>query len=104
MRIWELPRYSQVIQPWQFGDNYTKRTCLWLRGLPELIPSVLVKPEGTRAYVNGGSFRQKGHVRSNNIGVANSAKVRSKTFPGIAKAIAEQWSAFLSEEKCIREW
>lgn len=94
MKIWELPPCTQVIQPWQFGDHYTKRTCLWLKGLPNLMPEVLEKPTDCKPWVNAGSFDYlKRRIKS--VGVANSAEERSKTFPGIARAIAKQCSYFL---------
>jgi hypothetical protein len=69
--------YSQIIQPWQFGHNETKATCLWLRGLPELKPSNIVSGRTPRVH-----FASPGPDRW---------KERSRTLPGIAKAMAEQW-------------
>lgn len=87
MRIFGLPQYSQVIQPYMFGHEWQKRTCLWLKGLPELMATDLcvptghwVQPQGT-ACKNG--LKSSGH---------RSQKIRSKTFPGIARAMAEQWA------------
>lgn len=86
MKICELPKYSQIIQPYMFGDPYTKRTCLWLKGLPPLAETNSVKP--IARWVNTGF----GHTtRTQLVGLKTSAKERSKTFPGIAKAMAEQW-------------
>lgn len=80
-KIYGLPPYTQIIQPWQFGDPYQKKTCLWLRGLPPLEPTDIVnqrQPTTAAPWFNkGGRDRQKN---------------RSKTFPGIAKAMAEQWT------------
>jgi hypothetical protein len=70
-------KYSQIIQPWQFGHNESKATCLWLFGLPELIPTNIVKPEKQTCWKMPPS--------------KDRAKLRSKTFPCIAKAMAEQW-------------
>lgn len=75
-------RPDQIIQPWQFGDPYTKKTCLWLKGLPLLNPTK--KVESGEKYSNG-------TPKWYNLGGKNRAKMRSKTFPGIAKAMAEQW-------------
>ncbi|HDY89345.1 MAG TPA: hypothetical protein ENH82_14665 [bacterium] len=81
----DLPKYSQIIQPYQFGDKFTKRTCLWLKGLPPLQTTKIVQ-KGERYYRKDGSV-------SNSIWYAKAtAKERSKTFPGIAKAMAEQWA------------
>lgn len=80
-----LPRYSQIIQPYQFGHPYQKRTCLWLKGLPPLRPTEIVTP--TAYWVQGKGKRGKGTP-----GGHRSQKLRSKTFPGIARAMAEQWA------------
>lgn len=73
LTICGLPECSQVIQPYWFGEPYSKRTCLWLKGLPPLF-GTLIEPE----YISWTSIH-------------SSAKLRSKTFPGIAKAMASQW-------------
>lgn len=69
--------YSQIIQPWQHGHGETKATCLWLRGLPELVPSKTVSG-------------RKGRVHGEPPSV-NRWKNRSRTLPGIAAAMADQW-------------
>ena len=80
-KVYGLPQYDQVIQPFQFGHPYSKRTCLWLKGLPKLVPTDIVEvSESTK--VAGNWFNRGGKERQKN---------RSKTFPGIAKAMAEQW-------------
>ena len=84
MKIWGLPEKSQVIQPYLFGEPYTKRTCLWLKGLPLLCPTNKVEP--ISRWVSAG---YKGH--SDNAVCKSAGKKRSKTFLGIAKAMAEQW-------------
>lgn len=53
-RIYNLPKYTQIIQPYQFGHPYTKKTCLWLKGLPKLQPTNVVEPQGM--WVNGNSI------------------------------------------------
>lgn len=86
---WRKP--NQIINPWQFGDSFNKKTCLWLKGLPNLIPTNIVEKEEIITFSSGKkmsklfaeSFRLPAHER---------AKLRSKTFPGIAKAMAEQWT------------
>jgi len=75
----KVGRYTQKIQPWQFGDNETKGVCLWLDGLSPLVPKVTRKPENTVARVwrmPPGPYRQK---------------ERSRFFPGIANAMGDQW-------------
>lgn len=74
-RVWRKP--DQIIQPWQFGHGETKATCLWLKNLPPLQPTNIV--EGRAARVHRAS---PGPERW---------KERSRTLPGIAAAMAEQW-------------
>ena len=81
-KIYELPEKSQVIQPYQFGHPYSKRTQLWLKGLPPLKPTNIVEVESSCRKA-GNWFNKGGKDRQKN---------RSKTFPGIAKAMAEQWT------------
>ena len=81
-KIYKLPEKTQVIQPWQFGHPYSKRTQLWLKGLPKLIPTNIVEVESSCRKA-GNWFNKGGKDRQRN---------RSKTFPGIAKAMADQWS------------
>jgi hypothetical protein len=80
-KIFNIPKYNQVIEPYYFGDPFKKKTCLWLKNLPHLKPTNIIKnPESTTTakwYNSGGKDRQKN---------------RSKTFIGIARAIASQWS------------
>lgn len=79
---------TQIIQPYEFGDPYTKKTCLWIKGLEKLKPTnILKKPEG--GWLNQ-SFTKTGRYGGYN-GKFNSSKVRSKTFDGIANAMADQW-------------
>ena len=90
MKLIGLPPYTQAIQPWQHGYPYTKRKCLWLRGLPPLEPSNIIT-EGVQPYVNGGCKDSHGNYRRFQGRNERDQKTRSKTFPGIAKAMAEQW-------------
>lgn len=77
---------AQSVQPWQFGDLETKRTCLWLRGLPALVPDTTVKPAGVVARVH---TMPPGPDRG---------RERSRFFPGIARAMAEQWGGYALDE------
>lgn len=89
-KIFDLPKYTQIIQPYEFGHPYTKRTCLWLKGLPKLQPTNIVEPVGPWVCGNADIWKKqanKGRV----YGKEKSAKHRSKTFEGIAAAMAEQW-------------
>lgn len=75
----KLPPYTQIVQPWQFGQGFTKKTCLWLVGLPKLKPTNIVP--GRVGKCHGES---PGPDRW---------KRRSLTYPGIADAMAEQWGS-----------
>lgn len=72
---------DQIIQPWQFGHGETKATCLWLKNLPLLIPTDIVSGREQRIWKMPPS--------------ADRAKLRSKTFHGVALAMAEQWGDFI---------
>ena len=85
MKVFGLPKYNQVIHPYMFGHPWYKRTCLWLKGLPPLFATELVEPQGH--WVQRSGKRAKGAY-----GGHRSPKMRSKTFPGIARAMAEQWA------------
>lgn len=87
---------TQVIQPYEFGDKARKKTCLWLKGLSQLKPTNIVEPG---EILDGGySVGASAHYATDENGKIiawndpRTAKIRSKTFPGIAKAMAEQWS------------
>lgn len=87
--IFCLPDATQIIQPYQFGHPYSKRTCLWLRGLPPLIPTNEVEP--MISWVSGGSKKKNGKPRENKGETFRDSLTKSKTFPGIAQAMAAQW-------------
>jgi len=72
---------DQIIQPWMFGHGETKSTCLWLKGLPKLTPTEIAVGRDQRIWKMAPS--------------PDRAKLRSKTYPGIAKAMAEQWSIYI---------
>lgn len=73
LACWNLPRESQSIQPWEFGHPYTKRTCLWLKNLPLLLPTKL--STGRKSWTATSGKQRK----------------RSRSFEGIAEAMATQW-------------
>ena len=81
---------TQIIQPYMFGDPARKATCLWLKGLPKLTPTNIVEPEIIH-YKNGSGTDNPWHMETMKLPPNERAKARSKTFPGIAKAMAEQW-------------
>lgn len=89
---------SQRIHPWMFGDNYSKNTCLWIKGLPLLVPKVTEEPEmewiewidrktGRKKRQNKWYFDAFKNAKTDQ----ERSMIRSKTFPGIAQAMAEQW-------------
>lgn len=83
---WRRP--DQIIQPYHFGDPFEKKTCLWLKGLPPLQHTNVVEPPPRQQLKSGKSLPEW----YSNAPKAERARLRSKTFPGIAKAIAEQWT------------
>lgn len=68
-----LPIPDQIVEPYFFGDPYTKKTCLWLRGLPELVATNIVRPVASWTAIH------------------SSPTMRSKSFPGLSAAFADQW-------------
>ena len=92
LKVYGLPEATQSIQPYQFGHPYSKRTLLWLKNLPALMPTnVIAKfkpylPSNTGGKKRGQSF---------SIGISKNAKESSKTFTGVAEAMADQWGAIL---------
>jgi hypothetical protein len=92
MKCFGLPPYSQIVHPYMFGDPWFKRTCLWIKGGATLVPTKVVQPEGY--WVQRSGKRAKG-----SFGGHRDPKLRSKTFPGIARAMAEQWAGDAREEE-----
>lgn len=95
MKIVGLPEPSQTIQPYAFGDPYSKATHLWLRNLPPLMATLICSTHVPWVQSNTGAKARGG---KSHPGIARSAKERSKTFPGIAQAMADQWGPLLEEE------
>jgi len=85
-RLWRKP--DQIIQPWQFGHGETKATCLWLRGLPKLTATNVVDGREQRVWKMSPG--------------PNRWKARSRTFTGIAKAMAEQWGCLDDNNLVLR--
>ena len=81
---------DQIIQPYEFGDPYSKKTCLWLKGLPKLIPTNLVEPEPRKVFKSGNSM-PRWYADAWGKSPEERSKIRSKTFAGIANAMAQQW-------------
>lgn len=93
---WRKP--NQIIQPWMFGDAEEKKTCLWLKGLPNLAETNIVAPP-ERVRFDSGKSMPKWYADVWHLSKEERSKLRSKTFPGIAKAMAEQWSKYIEEER-----
>ena len=90
-----------IIQPYEFGDHARKKTCLWLKNLPVLKPTNIVSAGEITSggYSIGASANYARDEKSKIIpwNDPRTKKIRSKTFPGIAKAMAEQWGDYLME-------
>lgn len=81
--VYCLPKYTQIIQPYEYGHPFQKKTCLWLKGLPPLRPTNIIPKENRQSTkIAGNWFNKGGRDRQKN---------RAKTFDGIAAAMAEQW-------------
>lgn len=89
-KIWRQP--DQIIHPYQFGDPAEKRTCLWLKNLPKLTPTNEVDPDDGVTF-DSGKKMSKWYNDTYYLPKKQRAAARSKTFPGIAKAMAEQWGS-----------
>ena len=92
LKVVGLPKPTQSIQPYEFGEPYSKKTLLWLKGLPLLKPTQILTEHTPWMPSNTGGFsRGQGGSR----GIAHDPKTASKTFQGIANAMAKQWGDFL---------
>ena len=85
---------DQIIHPYMFGDPVRKKTCLWLKGLPPLEPTNIVEPDVIE-YANGKGTDTPWHMESLKMTPFERQKARSKTWPGVAKAMAKQWGGLL---------
>jgi hypothetical protein len=92
--LWRKP--DQIIQPWWFGDTYSKTTCLWLKGLPPL-RHVKWVGRGEMTTFKSGAVMSKWMADAFGLSPAERSRVRSKTFPGIAEAMARQWGCVTME-------
>lgn len=90
-KIYNLPPYTQIVQPYEYGHKYSKKTLLWLKGLPNLVPTKIMNDYNP--FLPSYTSRFRGENRR---GVNGTAKFHSKTFEGIAQAMAYQWSAYLT--------
>ena len=92
LKIIKLPNPSQVIQPYEYGEPYSKATLLWNKNLPNLIPTEILSKHIPWMPSNTGAFSRGG---KGSHGVAHNAKDGSKTFEGVAHAMADQWGSYI---------
>lgn len=92
-RIAGYEDFAQSVQPWQYGDWETKRTCLWLRGLPTLQPTYATLDDARAALGLPDNAKPVARVHNASPG-ADRSKERSRFFPGVAMAMAEQWGGY----------
>ena len=88
-KIFDYPKPTQAIQPYEYGHPYSKKTLLWERGVPPLHPTNIVEPTAT--WCPSGSYSHKHGEQHKGMFTTDRAKNRAKTFPGVAKAMSEQW-------------
>ena len=88
-KIFDYPTPTQVIQPYMFGHPFTKKILLWEKGVDPLQPTNIVEPE--RTWCPSGSYSHNHGEKHRGMFTTNRAKNRSKTFPGVASAMADQW-------------
>ena len=88
-KVYELPKRTNCIQPYEFGEPWSKKTYLWEFGVPHLMPTELVADY--KPFLPSDTSRKLGGDTYGASGCAHDGKPRSKTFPGIARAMAEQW-------------
>lgn len=91
---WRKP--DQIINPFMFGDPFEKKTCLWLKGLPLLEPTEIVDVPPRVKYKSGKTMPEW-YADAVSLPKDERTRVRSKTFPSIAKAMAEQWAGKINE-------
>ena len=87
---------DQIIQPWQFGHPFTKATCLWLKGVDKLKTASREKPADCKSYAYATMIDSRGKTISWNSQLSKT--LRSKTFPGIARAMANTWGGDIRDE------
>lgn len=94
-KVFEYPPPTQVVQPFEYGHPFTKKTLLWERGVVPLKQTNIVEPE--RTWCPSGSYSGKHGEKYRGMFTTDRAKNRSKTFQGIAKAMADQWGGATNE-------
>ena len=98
MKRFGLPAYTQLVRPWMFGDSNNKPICLWLKGVDKLRPTEIVeKDRDIVRWTHKATGQKKSCSRWYNTNTNQHGRHRSKTFPGIARAMAEQWAGKAKE-------
>ena len=90
-KIFNMPKFTQEIQPYEYGHPYTKKTRLWLKNLPKLKPTNIIEKSEVKTFIESGTSRYKNTNKNKNRYVARGQKDRSKFWSGIAEAMADQW-------------
>jgi hypothetical protein len=90
--VWRKP--DQLIQPFEHGEPYSKKTCLWLKNLPLIVPTIIVE-RGEQVKYKSGKTMPKWYADAYRLPQKERATLRSKTFLGIAKAMANQWGTLV---------
>ena len=93
---------DQIIQPWMFGDAFEKKTCLWLIGLEPLVETDVVKPAPRKQFASGNTM-PAWYADAWHLPKEERSRLRSKTFPGIAKAIAAQFTKQIARQNDLPE-
>lgn len=95
-KVFDMPEYSQIIQPFEYGEPFSKKTCLWEVNMPMLVPTNILTEY--KPWVSCGTSKNKGNPDKAGFSRAGgAAKVRARTFEGIASAMADQWGKYIEE-------
>lgn len=93
MKRFDLPKYTQIVRPWMFGESNNKPICFWLKGVSEIKPTNIVEKDTDMVrWVHKASGQKKSCSKWYNTNTSQHSRHRSKTFSGVAKAMAEQWA------------
>ena len=98
-KIFDYPEPTQAIQPYHHGHPFSKKTLLWEKGVVLLVPTCIVEPLAT--WCPSGSYSHKHGDQHKGMFTKDRARNRSKTFPGIARAMIEQWAGNAREEDVV---
>lgn len=99
MKLFDLPKYNQIVRPYMFGENNGKPICLWLKNLPQLQPTnVIPLKQEMCVWTYKKTGERKSCSKWYNTNTNDHNRHRSKTFPCIAEAMAQQWGDYLRGE------